>query len=167
MERLELRAWDRKNKVMFDVYQWNRGDEFDSITRMIGFNKIETLFVGEDIDLVQYTGKKDIDGEKLFEGDIVSCLEVWIDKDSKKVLEQNPVNLQVCFQNYEWVLVGRVFVEDSSNMIRLKFSDYLEDMSWGEGIERYNGNYHALTRWIDFKVISNIHQNLELLQEKS
>ena len=63
MERLELRAWDKKNKVMFDVFQWNRGDEFDSITRMIGFNKIETLFIGEDedIDLIQYTGKKDID----------------------------------------------------------------------------------------------------------
>ena len=72
MERLKLRAWDKKNKVMFDVYQWNRCDDgIDSVTRMIGFNKIETLFVGEDIDLVQYTGKKDIDGEKLFEGDIV------------------------------------------------------------------------------------------------
>ena len=165
MERLELRARDRKNKVMFDVFQWNRGDEFDSVTRMIGFNKIETLFVGEDVDLLHYIGKKDIDNEKIYEGDIVSCLEIWIDKEDKDVLEQNPANLQVCFQNYEWVFRGRVFIDDSSNMIRLKLPDYLEDMSWGQGFEKWNKDFHALTRWIDFKVIGNIYQNPELLKE--
>ena len=72
----------------------------------------------------------------------------------------------MCFQNYEWVFVGRVFVEDGSNMVRLKFSDYREDMSWGEGIEKWNKDFHALTRWIDFRIVSNVFKNPELLEEK-
>ena len=88
MERLELRAWHRKNKKMFDVYQWNRGDEIDNVLRLVGFNQRETLFVDEDIDLIQFTGVLDEQGNKIWEGDIVQ-----FDIDNPKVSPKPTVSV--------------------------------------------------------------------------
>ena len=161
MREIKLRVWDEIYKRMEEVrdidFQRKRYQRFGSV------HDTEWKYYK---NLIQYTGLK-IRNTEIFDGDVVSCLEVWINKHNKEIIESNPVYLQVCFQNYEWVFVGRVFVDDGSNMVRLKFPDYHEDMSWGEGFEIYNGDFQAITRYMDFKCIGNIYENPELFQEKS
>ena len=71
MKELKLKAWDKKRKRLFDVYHWNKSDVIDSVTRLAGFNQRETLFVGEDIELLEYIGQYDINGEQIYTGYIL------------------------------------------------------------------------------------------------
>jgi len=71
MREIKFKAWHKKRKRWYNVFHWNKGDTVDSITNLCGFNRVETLFVGEDIELVQYTGLHDKNGKEIYEGDIV------------------------------------------------------------------------------------------------
>ena len=144
MIKLELRAWDRKNKKMFDVFQWNRGDEFDSITRMIGFNKIETLFIGEDIDLIQFTGLLDKQGNKIYEGDIVKSTSNYLNWKTG-----DPTG-ELCIETYQII-----HLEEEAQYTVQRIDGY---------INRLGINQKRMS--VYYEVIGNIYQNPELLEEK-
>ena len=91
MREIKFRAWDKEKGKMFTVFHWHKGDDIDSVTRLCGFNGEETLFVGSDIDLIQYTGLKDKDKVEIYEGDIIAigltykivkAVIEWNDKDA-------------------------------------------------------------------------------------
>ena len=159
MRETKFKVWDKVHKRMDEVRDLDL--QHKRYQRSGSIHGTEWKHYEE---LLYFTGLK-LKNKEVYDGDIVTCQEIWIDKKSKEVIEENPANLQVCFQNYEWVFVGRVFVPDGYNMIRLKFSDYREDMSWGSGFENYNKDFHAITKYIDFEIIGNTNKNPELLGE--
>ena len=92
MREIKFRAWHKKRKRWYHVFHWHKGDTVDTITILPSFNGDETLFVGEDVDLMQFTGLKDKNGMEIWERDIV------------KFPNPNPVNQYIC--EVEWRPLG-------------------------------------------------------------
>lgn len=72
MREIEFRAFLKKNKQIVDVL------DIDFMQETIGYmNKSDTKYTCvkfDDIELMQYTGLKDKNGKKIFEGDIMQCV---------------------------------------------------------------------------------------------
>lgn len=156
-----FRAWDKINKQMVNVTDliWREGllEEIHTET-YVHFVERENCF------LMQYTGLKDKNGKKIFEGDIVGEESVYhfIERDGWKPEDGN------------WKIIG----EKSKNFT-------------GKGEEKYIAGYDlSIVEWVqsscgyepfsdskdncghcgggrnprNFEIIGSIHENPELLE---
>ena len=81
MKEIKFRAWDKENKIMFDV--WHIEWDNEKIKYINTSDKVSNYI------LMQYTGLKDKNRKEIYEGDIVEG--VWIDVYSGKTKKKRMV----------------------------------------------------------------------------
>ena len=122
MREIKFRAWDRKSSQM--VYPSVVGNPFDS----------------EELELMQFTGLKDVQGREVYEGDIIKPEKLPSDDPYEEVGE-----IYWDGDGYYWAIkwrnVDRGFVKSNLDKLMAVFASGLE-------------------------IIGNIYENPELLKEK-
>ena len=143
MRTIKFRAWDKKEKKMFDVC-----DLYLQTTNRYGVSFISgETFNAEDIELMQYTGLHDKNGKEIYEGDIVRGNFYY----------NGVVEFNIGF--IEWAdKLGRWWVSDKNN-------DMFSEFNTSDGIEEETIINDELTECLIDKceVIGNIYENSKLI----
>lgn len=147
----KFRMWNRITSQLhlvgglyFDDKEAEYVDD-DNVLRFIGFKNIE---------LMQSTGLEDKNGKEVFEGDILKfndewneyCYEGYVDGSVKGVNYVEVVKGEACFE------FGQTRYPESSLFIRMED----EHLSFAELIKDKD---------FEFKIIGNIYENRELLED--
>lgn len=65
MKEIKYKAWDKLNKIMFPI------SDIDFEDKSVGVMKIDSQYNFNEIELIQYTGRKDKNGIELYNEDIL------------------------------------------------------------------------------------------------
>ena len=135
MREIKFRAWDKENKVMINAI-------FVGLGKVYGMTKtFKPSKELEDVILMQYTGLKDKNGKKIFEGDIV-------------IASKMP---------YYWEFVksvnkGLVVYNNHTASYRIKLDNYHSSTIGESDTVKFN----PVSK---YEVIGNIYENPELLDK--
>ena len=147
MRTIRFRAWDEQNKIMHNDFQFIKsGDEgndwivftSDKQTLQDSTHPFENPYFGQQLKIMEYTGLKDKNGVKIFEGDIVKYYGYDYSEDGD-------------FEYYK--------VEFTKECYGEKWGWDLVDIK-GNAHEYYYGGFNAE----NCVVIGNIHSNPEILK---
>lgn len=74
MREIEFRLWDIASERMFyQRNEWNFDNEYDTLNFPLNIDGFMSFKTSDTTVLMQYTGLKDINDTKIFEGDLVKC----------------------------------------------------------------------------------------------
>ena len=110
MREIKFRAWDKSNKEMNNIESINFQERrvYKDIVSYRKFN---------DIELMEYTGLKDMDGKEIYEGDIVihhskMCKIIFNVEEARFVLRDDEFELEIPFtnnNNKRMEIVGNIY----------------------------------------------------------
>lgn len=144
MREIKFRAWDRATREYWNIDKWHFEDEYlDLIEPGVSIcdSHIKRIWRKRgDVELMQYTGLKDMYGRDIYEGDIVSFGSVWDNGDNEDLDEEIHIGVVEYDPHYT---VYNVNCEESGER-RFLLMD----------VVNYDG----------FGAIGNIHENPELLE---
>lgn len=140
-KEIKFRAWNKKQKRMFDVYGFNEHYVFEKSYD----DCLDTTHKIEDCILLQYTGLKDKNVKEIYEGDIIQL----INEDFEEIKV-------VC----EFGKVKRQIFDNLVEITGFYFKRLCDDRKTFPILNNYLGK-HDLEL---FEVIGNMHDNPELLE---
>ena len=153
MREIKFRAWYEKFNEMYIV----KGIDFQR--EMVYFDKYNYRSI-YDIELMQYTGLKDMREKEIYEGDILlSSNENGIFLISINFGDSNieDSNILTCFQiKIEKTLAGSQYLEYFNNNLIKLINKY------NIPLEEYNNEKYISDGWL---ILGNIYKNPELLGE--
>lgn len=170
MREHKYRAWfqtredtTQKYSGMYDVVALDFINRFVQVDRASIFCQL--VFSFDDIELLEFIGFLDKNNREVYEGDIVTCTEIWVNKAEGCILETNIVKGVVKLNHFQWSLDATIYnnLAEVVNKKWLHFPDYREGYSWGNGIWILDDNSQIDTRYTDLEVIGSELGTPELL----